>query len=189
MAQLYIATIRTGDGGAAPAAVRAGAVHPLAGASSVRAMLDDWDRWLERLEAGELADPLGPVEDCTLLPPLADPPNLYMAGANYADHLREMRGLGPDDPVERPEGGPFMFLKPTSTLIGHGAPVVIGEGVERLDWEVELAAVIGRRAHRVGTAAALDHVAGYTILNDVSARDRFVRSGAEPAFAHDWLAQ
>jgi 2-keto-4-pentenoate hydratase/2-oxohepta-3-ene-1,7-dioic acid hydratase in catechol pathway len=82
-----------------------------------------------------------------------------------------------------------VFLKPTTAMIGDGAPVVIGEGIAQLDWEVELAAVIGRRAHRVPAASALDHVAAYTIVNDVSARDAFVREGAAPAFTYDWLAQ
>jgi 2,4-didehydro-3-deoxy-L-rhamnonate hydrolase len=100
-----------------------------------------------------------------------------------------MAGLGPDAPIARSPSGPFFFLKPTTTLIGDGAPVLIGEGVHELDWEVELAAVIGRRAERVPESAALDHVAGYMIVNDVSARDAFIRSGAPPAFTHDWLGQ
>jgi 2-keto-4-pentenoate hydratase/2-oxohepta-3-ene-1,7-dioic acid hydratase in catechol pathway len=187
MTQLFVATIRTEEG-PVPALVRDAMAGPIAGAVSVRAMLDDWDAWLARLDDGDLADPR-PLEECTLLAPIPDPPNLYMAGANYADHIREMAGLGPDDPVPKPPSGPFFFLKPTTTLIGDGSPVLIGEGVERLDWEVELAAVIGRRADRVSEARALDHVAAYTIVNDVSARDRFVREGMPPAFTYDWLAQ
>ena len=110
-------------------------------------MLEEgWERWLDRVDAGALdeGDPAG--RRCTLLAPVPDPPNLYMVGANYADHLREMRRLGPQDPVAPTAGGPFFFLKPTTTLIGDGAVVVIGEGVTKLDWEVELAAVIGSRA-------------------------------------------
>jgi 2,4-didehydro-3-deoxy-L-rhamnonate hydrolase len=187
MAQLCVATIRTEDG-AVPALVRDGMVHRIAGAASVRVMLEDWDLWLERLDAERVADPV-PLADCALMAPVADAPNLYMAGANYADHAREMAGLGPEDPVPRPAAGPFFFLRPTTTMIGDGETVVIGEGVSRLDWEVELAAVIGRRAHRVPASSALDHVAGYMVVNDVSARDAFVRAGAPPPFAHDWLRQ
>jgi 2,4-didehydro-3-deoxy-L-rhamnonate hydrolase len=187
MAQLFVASISDDDGPAA-AVVRDGFVHRVPGAPSVRAMLGDWDAWLERIDSGQLDDPLA-LADCTLLPPIGDPPNLYMAGANYADHFREMHGLAPQEPVPRHPRGPFFFLKPTTSLVGHGAGVVIGEGVERLDWEVELAVVIGKRAERVPEASALDHVVAYTIINDVSARDMFVRQGAEPPFTYDWFGQ
>ena len=187
MAQLFVASISDDDGPAA-AVVRDSFVHRVPGASSVRAMLGDWDGWLSRIESGQLEDPLA-LADCTLLPPIGDPPNIYMAGANYADHFREMHGLAPDEPVPRHPRGPFFFLKPTTTLVGHGAAVAIGEGVERLDWEVELAVVIGRRADRVSEPSALEHVAAYTIINDVSARDMFVRQAAEPPFTYDWFGQ
>jgi 2-keto-4-pentenoate hydratase/2-oxohepta-3-ene-1,7-dioic acid hydratase in catechol pathway len=187
MAGLFVATIRA-EHGAAPALVRDGMVHRIPGAASVRAMLDDWDEWLGRLDAERVADPVARA-DSTLLAPVPDAPNLYMAGANYADHVREMSGLAADDPVPRPRGGPFFFLKPTTAMIGDGAPVVIGDGIARLDWEVELAAVIGRRADRVPASSALDHVAAYTIVNDISARDAFVREGAAPPFTYDWISQ
>jgi 2,4-diketo-3-deoxy-L-fuconate hydrolase len=187
MAQLFVASISDDDGPAA-AVVRDGFVHRVPGASSVRAMLDEWDGWLARIESEQLEDPLA-LADCTLLPPIGDPPNVYMAGANYADHAREMRDLPPEVPVPRHPRGPFFFLKPTTSLIGHGSAVAIGDGVKRLDWEVELAVVIGRRAERVPESAVLDHVAGYTIANDVSARDMFVRQDAEPPFTYDWFGQ
>jgi 2-keto-4-pentenoate hydratase/2-oxohepta-3-ene-1,7-dioic acid hydratase in catechol pathway len=185
--EFFVASIRTEDG-PAPVAVRGGLVHRIPQAASVREMLGEWDRWLARIDGGELEDGVA-LEQCTLLAPLADPPNVYMAGANYTDHYREMHGLATDEPVPRHPRGPFVFLKPTTSLIGPRDPVVIGVGVERLDWEVELAVVIGRPAHRVSEAAALDHVAAYTIVNDVSARDRFVRSDAEPPFTYDWFEQ
>jgi len=188
MAQRYVATISTA-GGPAPAVVRDGTTYRIPGAVSVRAMLEEgFDAWLDRVDAGAVDEGVA-LSRVTLLPPLPDPPNLYMVGANYADHQREMLRLGPEDPVAPTAGGPFFFLKPTTTLIGDGAAVEIGEGVTRLDWEVELAAVIGSRAHRVSAENALVHVAAYTILNDVSARDRFVREGADPQFTFDWLSQ
>ena len=188
MAQRYVATISTADG-PVPAVVRDGVVHPIPGARSVRAMLEEgFEGWLDRVDAGAIGEGI-PLDAVTLLPPVPDPPNLYMVGANYADHLREMRRLGPQDPVAPTAGGPFFFLKPTTTLIGDGAVVEIGEGVTKLDWEIELAAVIGSRAHRVVASDALEHVAAYTIINDVSARDRFVREGADPHFTFDWLSQ
>jgi 2-keto-4-pentenoate hydratase/2-oxohepta-3-ene-1,7-dioic acid hydratase in catechol pathway len=183
-----VASVRTEDGSAAAAVVRDGLVYRIPGASGVRAMLADWDAWLARVEAQELADPVA-LEGCTLLAPVPDPPNIYMAGANYADHYREMHGLRDDEPVPRHPSGPFLFLKPTTCLVGQRGPVVIGEGVGRLDWEVELAVVIGTPAHRVSEAAALEHVAAYTIVIDISARDMFIRRYAEEPFTYDWFGQ
>ena len=188
MAQRYVATISAG-GGLTPVVVRDGMVHRIPGARSVRAMLEEgFDGWLDRIDAVAIDDGV-PLSEVSLAPPVPDPPNLYMVGANYADHLREMRRLGPEDPVAPTAGGPFFFLKPTTTLVGDGAVVEIGEGVTKLDWEIELAAVIGTRAHHVRVGDALAHVAAYTIVNDVSARDRFVREGADPHFTYDWLSQ
>jgi 2-keto-4-pentenoate hydratase/2-oxohepta-3-ene-1,7-dioic acid hydratase in catechol pathway len=191
VAELYFATV-AGESGPGAAAVRAGRVHPLRGAPSMRSLLADWEQTLDAasddLAAGRLGEGIA-VDAATLLPPVPDPPNLYMAGANYADHAREMRRLAPDAPIDRPLAGPFFFLKPTTTLIGHRAAVELPASVNRLDWEVELAAVIGRRAHRVDESRALEYVAGYTVVNDVSARDRFVREGAEAPMTYDWIGQ
>jgi 2-keto-4-pentenoate hydratase/2-oxohepta-3-ene-1,7-dioic acid hydratase in catechol pathway len=113
-----------------------------------------------------------------------------MAGANYADHAREMRGLAPTDPVEKSPEGPFVFLKPTTTLIGHGELLMLPEGFARVDWEIELAVVIGLRADHVTADDALAYVAGYTIANDISVRDAFVRSeSTEPPMRFDWFSQ
>jgi 2,4-didehydro-3-deoxy-L-rhamnonate hydrolase len=159
---------------------------------SIKAALADWEPTLDRVDddlaAGRLGEGVA-LADVTFLAPVPDAPNLYMAGANYADHTREMRKLPPDAPIDRPPAGPFFFLKPTSTLTGHRSPVIRPSVVQRLDWEVELAAVIGRHAHRVPESRALEYVAGYTVANDVSARDRFVREGSEPAMTNDWLGQ
>jgi 2,4-didehydro-3-deoxy-L-rhamnonate hydrolase len=159
---------------------------------SIKTALADWDAVLDSVDADLGAGRLGegvPSDRITFLPPVPDAPNLYMAGANYADHTREMRKLPPGAPIERPPAGPFFFLKPTSTLTGHRSVVVRPSVVNRLDWEVELAAVIGRRAHHVPASRALEYVAGYTVVNDVSARDRFLREGSEPAMTNDWLGQ
>jgi 2-keto-4-pentenoate hydratase/2-oxohepta-3-ene-1,7-dioic acid hydratase in catechol pathway len=173
-------------------AVAEGRFFAIADVVSIKTALADWDAVLDRvgadLEAGRLGEGV-PSDRVTFLPPVPDAPNLYMAGANYADHTREMRKLPPDAPIERPPAGPFFFLKPTSTQIGHRCAVVRPSVVNRLDWEVELAAVIGRHAHHVPASHALEYVAGYTVVNDVSARDRFMREGSEPAMTNDWLGQ
>jgi 2-keto-4-pentenoate hydratase/2-oxohepta-3-ene-1,7-dioic acid hydratase in catechol pathway len=192
MARYGVATVQD-DHGTATALVVNDQVHPLPGRPRMADLLADWDASLERFEEhlrrGDL-EPAGAAQDARLLPPVPRPPNLYMAGANYADHAREMRKLPADAEVPKAAEGPFMFLKPTTTLVGHREEVRIGQGCERVDWEVELAAVIGRRAHRVTADQALAHVAGYAVANDVSVRDRFVRGdAAEPPMKFDWFMQ
>jgi 2,4-diketo-3-deoxy-L-fuconate hydrolase len=187
----YLATIEDTEGPAV-ALVRDESVHVLPGRRTLRDLLQNWPRNLERLEAALERGALGParrVSQTRFLPPVPNPPNLYMAGANYLDHVREMRGLAADAPVEKPAAGPFMFLKPTTTLVGHKHPVTLARGAEDVDWEVELAAVIGRRAYRVAAEDALDYVAGYTVVNDISVRGGWKREGAEPPMTWDWLWQ
>lgn len=181
------------DAGASTAAlVVSDTVYRFSEPLSSRELMNDWTASRERLDdharRGDL-DPIGRVGQVPLRAPV-QPRNLYMAGANYADHAREMRGLGPDDPVPKPARGPFMFLKPTSTVIGDGDEVKIAPGADRVDWEVELAVVIGRRGHRIGVEQALDHIAGYTVANDISVRGAFVRDDIpEAPMKFDWFLQ
>jgi 2-keto-4-pentenoate hydratase/2-oxohepta-3-ene-1,7-dioic acid hydratase in catechol pathway len=92
------------------------------------------------------------------------PPKVVAIGLNYLDHIREAK-------LEAPER-PLVFAKFPTSVIGDGEEIVIdGELTARVDWEVELAVVIGRRMSRVSAQDALAHVFGYTVANDVSARD------------------
>jgi 5-oxopent-3-ene-1,2,5-tricarboxylate decarboxylase/2-hydroxyhepta-2,4-diene-1,7-dioate isomerase len=84
-------------------------------------------------------------------------------GRNYVEHARESGHEVPDEPV--------LFAKAPSAVIGPGADIIYPQGVQRLDPELELGVVIGRRARSVAEAEALSYVAGYTIVNDVTARD------------------
>ena len=84
-------------------------------------------------------------------------------GLNYGDHAREGGRAAPDRPM--------LFAKFANALIGDGDAIVRPPGTHALDLEVELGVVIGRAARRVTEAAAMDHVAGYVVVNDVSARD------------------
>jgi 2,4-didehydro-3-deoxy-L-rhamnonate hydrolase len=193
MAEYFLASVDSGDGGSLAAVVLDGMVHPLDGRPTMAQLLADWEASLDAVETavdgGALA-PGRPLREVRLLPPVPEPPNLYMIGANYADHAREMRGLAPDAPVPKPPGGPFVFLKPTTTLVGPDEAVRLGAGCDKVDWEAELAVVIGRRASKVSVDDALAHVAGYTIANDVSVRDHFRRAdSAEPPMTFDWFAQ
>ncbi len=96
-------------------------------------------------------------------PPLARVPNLICIGLNYADHARETNSPIPEEPI--------VFMKHTGCIIGPNDQVKIPRGSSKTDWEVELGVVIGKRASYVDEAQAMDHVAGYTIVNDVSERD------------------
>lgn len=91
------------------------------------------------------------------------PGKVLGVGRNYADHAKEVGG---------PKlTAPRIFLKPSSSVVGPGAAVRIPPAVTKPDWEAELGVVIGRPAWQVPEGRALDHVAGYTVLNDVSARE------------------
>jgi 2,4-diketo-3-deoxy-L-fuconate hydrolase len=187
-----LATVRE-NGTSSAALVIDGDVLHLPDRPATEALLNDWDAWLPRLEqyaGGGGLERAGSVEEVDLGPAVPHPPNLYMAGANYADHAREMRKLPDDAEVAKPSKGPFMFLKPTTAIIAHGDVVRLGQGAERVDWEVELAVVVGRHGHHVSAADALSLIAGYTVANDVSVRGRFAREDiAEPPMKFDWFSQ
>ncbi|MEW2165661.1 fumarylacetoacetate hydrolase family protein [Streptomyces sp. NPDC007084] len=105
-----------------------------------------------------------PLDDVELLSPLAAPQKIVCIGLNYADHIRETGLATPKVPLS--------FVKTAHCLTGPTAPVRIPRGAtEQLDWEAELAVVIGRTARHVPAEHAADHVFGYTVANDVSARD------------------
>jgi 2-keto-4-pentenoate hydratase/2-oxohepta-3-ene-1,7-dioic acid hydratase in catechol pathway len=97
-----------------------------------------------------------------LLPPCS-PTKIVCVGRNYAEHAKEM---GFEVPTE-----PTIFLKPPSSLIAAGEPIVYPRLTERLDYEGELGVVMGRRARKVKSADAGAHILGYTLVNDVTARD------------------
>src|SRR5262249_18251182 len=135
-----------------------------------------------------------PLAAVTLHAPVPYPGAIYGSGANFRDHLAEMaRVMNTAVYDPRAEGhAPWHFLKvPQVAVVGPGANVAIPRHARQLDWEIELAAVIGARCHHVAIGAALDHVAGYTIANDLSARDHVRRPGVAPGtpFAYDWLSQ
>ncbi|MGH2981769.1 MAG: fumarylacetoacetate hydrolase family protein [Solirubrobacterales bacterium] len=104
-----------------------------------------------------------PVREAELLPPVPDPEKIVCIGLNYRSHAAEA-GLEPPD-------SPTFFAKFRNALAAPGATVTLPAASAKVDYEAEVAFVIGRRASGVGVDRALDHVAGYTLLNDLSARD------------------
>lgn len=103
------------------------------------------------------------IKDITLLPPILPTSKIVCIGKNYADHAAEMGG---DAPVE-----PLIFLKPTTSVIGPDEQIVLPKISNQVDYEGELAVVIGALAKNVSIDQANDYIWGYTIANDVTARD------------------
>ena len=110
-------------------------------------------------------------ENVRLLAPIPRPrKNIFGIGLNYTEHVAESaRAL--DTSAELPQQ-PVVFSKPPTTVIGHGDPIQHNSSItQQLDWEVELGVIIGKRATRISKEDAMSHVFGYTVINDVSARD------------------
>ncbi|MGD0026591.1 MAG: fumarylacetoacetate hydrolase family protein [Xanthobacteraceae bacterium] len=133
-----------------------------------------------------------PLAKTKLLAPVRFPSAIYCAGANYADHAAEMarREGRPPPPDPHTQGlKAWHFMKAPHALADPGATVKISSYSNAMDWEVELAAVIGRTAKDVPQGNALDYVAGYAAANDLSARDRGPRANVPDAspFKHDWI--
>ncbi|HUE67591.1 MAG TPA: fumarylacetoacetate hydrolase family protein [Candidatus Acidoferrum sp.] len=125
------------------------------------------------------------VADAELDLPLRYPPKVLCSATNYYAHMREMK-------VDRdPAARPYFFLKPpTTALVGPDQPIVVpADPAAKVDWEAELAVVIGRRARHVGEKDALHFVAGYSAINDVSLRGPHrVQHPIGVPFEWDWLA-
>jgi len=106
---------------------------------------------------------LTPLKSARWRAPIARPGKITCLGLNYADHARE-QGLEPPD-------RPIYFLKSVNTICGPGDPIMLPPNSTQVDYEAELAVVIGKAGRRIPQDRAYDYVAGYTILHDVSARD------------------
>ena len=170
--------------------------------SSVLGMLEDWSKARaalaqtdKRIAAGKSRAQGTPLGRTRLLAPLLYPGAIFCAGANYRDHMLEMARVSGNPPEKDPhEVGlkPWHFIKTSrSSVVGPGVRVSLPAFSQKVDWEVELAAVIGRPARNVSIDKALAYVAGYTIANDLSARDVGRRPHVADAspFKMDWLSQ
>jgi 2,4-diketo-3-deoxy-L-fuconate hydrolase len=174
--------------------------------TTVRMLLESWSRRSQELQ--QLADDFsGEGHDLSSLRPL--PPvlpcgQLFQAGANYKQHLVELmsasrermhhllddaeRAAALQELDERPRTGtPYVFLGLPHSVSGAEDDIALPAAVDKPDWELELAAVIGATARHVPRESALDVVAGYTICNDITARDHVYRPDL-PGIGTDWLA-
>lgn len=106
---------------------------------------------------------VSPLADLELLPPVPNPPKIICVGRNYAAHAKEAGKEISEIPI--------IFPRFAATLVAHGDPVIRPSASDQFDWEGELAVVIGKRGRHIANESALDHVAGYSVFNDVTVRD------------------
>ena len=134
----------------------------------------------EALSLAAKADPAAEVAEVELRAPIPRPRrNVFCMGWNYLTHFEEGRGRREDQQEELPEY-PTIFDKPTMTVIGpHDDIPFDPDFSERMDYEAELAVVIGRAGRSILAAEAMDHIFGYTLANDVTARDVQRRHGGQ----------
>ncbi len=124
---------------------------------------------LAKAKTSDLQNVSAPLSEVQLLAPLAYPPKILCLGRNYVDHSAEMKAPPPDEPI--------IFMKPHTTIIGPNEKIVKPTFVKELDYEGELAVIIGKKAKNISVAEAANVIFGYTVFNDVSARDFQFKDG------------
>ena len=177
-------------------------VAGLTGRSAYATMLDvlnDWEAAQALLDKAAAKAKQGkvkgiPLGQAKLLAPVLYPSAIFCAGANYVDHMREMAAIQKIDPEPDPRSmglKPWHFIKTPRTVVETQSTIPLPAYSKMVDWEAELAVVIGRPAKNVPADKALDYVAGYTVANDLSARDFATRPQIPPTspFKYDWVSQ
>jgi len=167
------------------------------GGMSLRDLVEDWATWqpiigncAEFLRANpESVQGWQNVDDGVFDAPVLPEAMLIFTAANYAAHTKEAESSDKvGQQVTTGSNDPYVFLKPMRSVVGPTDDIVKPSDVEQLDWEVELAVMIGRQGRRIPVEDAMDHVAAYLLCNDMSARD-FVRRPDWPMFSSDWFGQ
>ncbi len=170
---MKLATVQTGDGQTvAVIGDDERTAHALVGEQSLLELIENWDGVAEKLTQ---ANDLPVIDEYRLLAPIPRPRrNIFAVGKNYREHVAEFGRSGYDTPSRSEElpDKPIVFSKATTTVTGpfddiESHPEVTSE----LDYEAELAVIIGRGGRAITEAEAMAHVWGYTIINDVTARD------------------
>jgi 2-keto-4-pentenoate hydratase/2-oxohepta-3-ene-1,7-dioic acid hydratase in catechol pathway len=140
--------------------------------------------------AGDVADaaangsiPTISESDVTLEAAIQNPPTIFLLAGNYQSHIIEGGGSA----VEKDKINPRPFIKPTTAIIGTGDPILIPPDSETLDYEIEIAAVIGTEGRHISVDDANDYVAGYTVFNDVSARSLKIAEGRTERSGDLWF--
>ena len=175
-------------------------------------LLQDWDANLATIKLAIAADrrrtpraPRIPVTDLQAQAPVPDARQVFCTGANYGRHLVQMavavggpetEGLNPEQRRalgeaflvrQKAESSPYVFMKPVTSIAGPNDLLILPDFSEKADWEVELGVVIASPTYRVSRANALKHVAGYMVVNDLTARDKVKRTDPG-AIGPDWIA-
>lgn len=163
--------------------------------SSVLGLLRSWDAVHPRLDAAAASIGVGggaSLSDIKLLAPILYPGALYCAGANYWDHLEEMAEIAKRTTGKAPSmtkgKEPWFFMKSCAgAIIGTQTAARLPSFSQQVDWEAELGVVLARPTRNIPEERALEAVAGYLIVNDLSARDLMKREGTP--FIYDWIGQ
>jgi 2-keto-4-pentenoate hydratase/2-oxohepta-3-ene-1,7-dioic acid hydratase in catechol pathway len=129
------------------------------GGKTLRAMIEHGELDAAKAHASQRI----PLTSVMLLPPVFDPPRIWCVGVNYHEHRVETGR----DPTEQPT----IFTRTPQSQVGQGVPMAVPTVSERMDYEAEIAIVIGKAGRNIAAADALNHVAGYSCYNDVSIRD------------------
>jgi 2-keto-4-pentenoate hydratase/2-oxohepta-3-ene-1,7-dioic acid hydratase in catechol pathway len=183
---MRLATFHTGDNRLRPGVVVDQEVADLGaldcGPQSILSLLGQPD-WRSHAESLVPSAPRRPLDSVKLAAPLPNPPKYLAIGLNARDHRREVNlrfllreprliGVGAGYLLAHPRPKhPYFFAKATSSITGPYDPIVLPPNVTKVDWEGELAVVVGKRMHNATAAAAARGIAGYMIANDVSVRD------------------
>jgi len=181
-----------------------GKAGPLTATDSISGLLEGWDHNFpvlqeivafiehEGLDSDRLAGAVAKVAGLRALPPILKPGKILNAAQNFQEHVDEMvrAGLSAKGSAnftgEKSTSRPYLFLKAPSVLAGAHDDIAIPRGMEKIDWEAEIACAIWKKARRVSADNALDHVAGFMTTNDVSCRDIGMRED-RPSLRTDWF--
>jgi 2-keto-4-pentenoate hydratase/2-oxohepta-3-ene-1,7-dioic acid hydratase in catechol pathway len=163
-------------------------------ASSMLGLLQRWETVCDLLQTelkGVSSNDGIALSDVTLEAPILYPGAVIATGGNYSDHLDEMAKKHHRPPISKYKlAEPFFTLKTAAhSIIGHGAPIRYPQFSKQLDYEAEIGVVIGRFAENVAESDAMNAVAGYVIINDLSARDYVRREILPGQTGHDWFGQ
>jgi len=131
--------------------------------------IDEMDRLIDETSDEERRRVTVNEENAALKAPILSPPKIVCLGLNYKDHAEESGAEIPEEPI--------IFMKPWTSIIGPQEPVIKPSFVKELDYEVELAIIIGRKGRDIPVSEAADYIFGYTVFNDISARDIQFKDG------------
>lgn len=181
-----------------------GKAGPLTATGSISEMLEGWDHNFpvlqemvafieqEGVASDRFSGAVAKVADLRAMAPVQRPGKILNAAQNFQEHVDEMLKVGmtpkdgPKFTGEKKTSQPYLFLKASSALAGPDDDIAIPRGMEKIDWEAEIACAVWKKARRVSAENALDHVAGFMTTNDVSCRDMNIRPD-RPGLRTDWF--